>query len=371
MISFRAIRQPSDAAPRVRGAPGGACLVTKLIGIGLLTFLIGFGGEAVAGPPKRRPFLRGMALGHYSDIRNKVLQRKLDELRDLGVSHISLVVSWSMQQVSSTRIGPRLGYVTPDNVLVRIMRAARARGFKVFLFPILDVVERKMGQWRGTIRPGDWNVWWRNYSQFILHYAALAKRERADLFCVGSELVSTERMRGRWTNLISRVRKIYSGELVYSANWDHYEPVSFWDLVDRVGLTGYYKVAAGKRDSERQMLAAWKRIRGKLVRWSRKLGRPFFFTELGYPSLDGGAETPWNYTLARKPDPEEQRRAYSAFVRAWRGVPELGGVVFWDWYGDGGPKCTRYTPRGKPAAKVIRRWFRSRGPLAGGGDQGP
>ena len=35
-------------------------------------------------------------------------------------------------------------------------------------------------------------------------------------------------------------------------------------------------------------------------------------------------------------DLEEQRRAYQAFVEAWRGVDALGGVFFWIWDGAGG-----------------------------------
>jgi len=93
------------------------------------------------------------------------------------------------------------------------------------------------------------------------------------------------------------------------------------------------------------------------VRWAKRIKRPLIFTEGGYPSADGGAVHPWDYTVNAPPDLEEQRRAFEAFVQTWDGVPQLGGVFFWDWYGDGGPTDTRYTPRGKPAQAVIRRWF--------------
>ena len=85
---------------------------------------------------------------------------------------------------------------------------------------------------------------------------------------------------------------------------------------------------------------------------------PFIFTEVGYPSRDGAAVEPWDYTKSTPVDLEEQRRAFSAFTRAWTGSRQLAGVFFWDWYGEGGAKCRRYTPRGKPAARVIQRWFR-------------
>jgi len=306
-------------------------------------------------------FVRGMALGMYSGISNRKLNRKLREVKSLGVSHVSLVVSWSMDDVHSARIAARAGYSTPDAVLRRMIRRARSMGLEVFLFPIIEVHKRSLGQWRGTIKPPDWDAWWRDYTRFILHYARIAARTDVSMYCVGSELVSTEHDRARWKTLISRVRKIYTGKLLYSANWDHYRPVSFWDLVDVAGLTAYYKIADGTYATEEWMVRQWLIIRKELSRWSRReIKRPFIFTEVGYPSRDGGAVEPWDYTKDTRPDPEEQRKAYSAFTRAWTGSTRLAGVFFWDWYGEGGPKCRRYTPRGKPAARVIRRWYRKK-----------
>jgi hypothetical protein len=312
-------------------------------------------GDAAA--QRGKPFLRGVALGQYSDLPLKDLNRKLDDLRRLNVTHVSLVVSWSTRDIRSTSIAPDPQIATPDKVVTRIIEAAHRAGFQVFLFPILDVQQRKLQEWRGAIQPPNWDDWWRSYRRFILHYADLAASTKAEMLCVGSELVSTEKMRDRWQNLIGRVRRAYAGKLVYSANWDHYTPVVFWDLVDVIGMTAYYQLAKAKNAPESEMTASWVAIRGKLVAWSRKMKRPFIFTEVGYPSLVGAAVTPWDYTLTTPVNVEEQARAYRAFVRAWSGVPELAGVFFWDWYGDGGAKDRTYTPRGKPAEGVIRTWY--------------
>ena len=64
---------------------------------------------------------------------------------------------------------------------------------------------------------------------------------------------------------------------------------------------------------------------------------------------------------ARETDLEEQRRAYVAFVRTWNGAAEVRGVYWWNWFGFGGEKDTNYTPRKKPAAEVIRRWYQRPG----------
>jgi hypothetical protein len=303
------------------------------------------------------PFVRGIALGQHTDISDADLTGKLNELRWLGASHVSLVVSWSTRDVHSAQIGPLAGSTTSDAVLERMVTRAHALGFKVLLFPILDVQRRRAQEWRGALVPSDWDVWWRSYHRFVLHYAALAMRARVEIFSIGSELVTTEKMRGRWVTLAREVRKIYPGKILYSANWDHYAPVAFWDAVDMVGLTAYYKLADRVLASEREMETAWREAQAHLVAWSRKTKRPFVFTEVGYPSITGGAITPWDYTRDGPPSPEEQRRAYKAFIRAWSGVPALAGVFFWDWYGNGGKEDRGYTPRGKPAEHLIRAWY--------------
>jgi len=298
-----------------------------------------------------------MALGEYSDLRDPELTAKLNELRWLGVGHVSIIVSWSTQDVRATKIEPLAGSTTPDAVLIRMIERARALGLKVFLFPIVDVRNRKGTEWRGALEPPDWDAWWRSYQRFVLHYATLAARSKAELLCVGSELITTEPMRGRWRDLIARVRKVYGGKIAYSANWDHYTPVTFWDLVDVIGLTGYYKLAEAAGAREEEMLASWRGARSRLVTWSKKLRRPFIFTEVGYPSIAGCAVAPWDYTRTTAVSHEEQTRAFRAFVRAWTGTPQLAGVFFWDWYGPGGKADRGYTPRGKPAERVIRSWY--------------
>ena len=86
--------------------------------------------------------------------------------------------------------------------------------------------------------------------------------------------------------------------------------------------------------------------------------KPLVFLEVGYPSLDGGAKYPWDYTAKTRADLEEQAMAYRAFSRCWRGRPELLGVFFYEWWGEGGLGDKKYTPRNKPAMDIIRGFFR-------------
>jgi hypothetical protein len=308
----------------------------------------------LAAPAAAAPAIRGVALGLYDD-GDKAAD--LAGIAALGADTVSLVVSWKQHDVRSVELAPAPGVTLPDDRVREVMRAAHKAHLKVFLFPIVEVELRRPLEWRGTIKPDDVQRWWQNYEAFILHYATLAGDEDADLFAVGSELVSTESWRERWVHLIAGVKKKYKGKLVYSANWDHYEPVTFWDKVDYVGVTAYNELTKNKDAPENELAAAWRSVRGALVAFAAKVGRPLIITEIGYTSQDGAAVHPWDYTLRAPIDLEEQRRCYAAFVAAWRDEPHLAGVFFWQWYGAGGPTDGSYTMRGKPAETVLKAWY--------------
>ena len=109
-----------------------------------------------------------------------------------------------------------------------------------------------------------------------------------------------------------------------------------------------------------ELVASWRSVRDKILAWRRGAGlsdRPLVFTELGYASIDGCASKPWDYTQQTPIDLQEQALCYQAFFRAWSGRSELAGVFVYEWWGSGGLEDRGYTPRGKPAEEVVRRWF--------------
>lgn len=304
------------------------------------------------------PPIRGMALGLFAQEEDYDYQRPLREIAALGATDVAISAVYWQTTVQSADLRAIPGWTASDAALRRAIRAGRAAGLRVMMFPILRIAEPKAGQWRGTIAPQDEDAWWRSYAALMLHLARLAQAEGASGLAIGSELVSRERSRLRWLELIDRVRLTAPAlHLVYSANWDHFREVSFWDAVDVVGVTGYFEIAKRFDASEAEMVAAWAPIRRDLERFSKELGRPIVLTEVGYPSLDGGAMWPWDETRRAEVDHEEQRRAYAAFVQAWGGARFLDGVYFWNWFGEGGPASSDYTPRDKPAARVIASFY--------------
>ncbi len=274
-----------------------------------------------------------------------------------GATHVALVVSWEQKDVRSSAIERSPRVTAADRELVAALRRAARRGLRAVVFPVLSVRDLAPGQWRGALRPRDVDAWWLAHERFILHYAAIAEAESAAALVIGSELGFAESWRDRWFHLISRVEKVYRGELIYSANWDHFEQVSFAARLDHLGVSAYFPLAKGGDATQAELDRSWRRHKAALVRFARAARVSLWLTEVGYPSRDGAASHPWDYGADGAVDLAEQYRCFAALVAAWNGESALEGLMVWNWWGEGGPRDRDYTPRGKPAAALLRAWF--------------
>ncbi len=305
------------------------------------------------------PLQKGIALGLFAEDPGFSYAPLLKEIRATGATHVSLVVPYYQYDIRSVRIGPHPRFSPQPGVLTRTVKEARAMGLKVFLFPILRLeYAATPDEWRGALRPHDPDAWWASYTEFILQMARVAARHGVSALCVGSELSAMDTRPERWTPLIARARKIFRGQLVYSANWDHYDKVGIWHLVDLAGLSAYFPLIGGdEKPTLHRLIHAWREQRVRISRWRARIGKPLLFTELGYHSQARTSSTPWDEAADKPVSLEEQALCYQAFMRVWRGTSYLRGVYFWTWFGWGGPRSREYTPRGKPAARVICQWF--------------
>lgn len=315
---------------------------------------------------------RGVALGLFASDPRWDYGPLLDEVRDLGATHVLLAVVWTQRTVGSARLHRQRGASADDDVIVRTLQQAKARGLSATLFPIVRLEQHAPDEWRGRIEPrAGVDAWFASYRDYILTMAGLARQGGAARLSVGSELVSLEHHDARWRALIADARARFPGRVLYSANWDHFTRVPFWDAVDDVGVTGYFELAANERLPTNEELArAWREPLASLRALKAATGKPLIVTEVGYPSMVGAARSPWDETRRAAVDLEGQARLIDAFCRAFRGpvgavdagdVAEggLDGFYVWNWFGFGGPADTSYTPRNKPGAAALARCLRA------------
>lgn len=319
--------------------------------------------EPIANPPpaSKQPRQRGVALGMFAEDVSFSYAPLLSEIAALGASHVALIVPLYQEHGSSnqlylhTRLSPTLEMVADT------IRAAQRMELEVTLFPIVRLAHPRTPQeWRGTLAPSDRDAWFASYGQLVGDLASLATLTGATRLVVGSELSTLDGDLGRWKKLIALIKAVYTGTLVYSSNWDHYEEAALFELVDEIGIVGYFGLRDADGPSDVEALAArWRQIGRHIESVVARWGKPFVFTELGYRSRAGATAAPWDETFGGAPDVDEQRRGFEAFRLAWT-APQpvhgrLDGVYIWNWYGYGGSTTTSYTPRGKPATETVKR----------------
>ena len=230
---------------------------------------------------------------------------------------------------------------------------ARELGLKVILKAMVNCRD---GYWRAYIHffdqevpvePG-WGEWFAAWTEHVKLVAKMAEENKADMLCVGCEMVGTDHRETEWRQLIAEVRGIYAGPLTYNCDKYQEDHVSWWDAVDVISSSGYYPAD----DLDRQ----FERIRGA----AERAGKPFMFMECGCPSRHGSDRRPNDWRYGTGVSPETQAEWSRAFLDALERYPFVRGTGWWDWpatrlYPEyAGTDDNGYCTWGKPANALIR-----------------
>ena len=247
-----------------------------------------------------------------------------------------------------------------DKALVHTINKAHSLGMKVMLKPHVDV---KTGEWRGDIIPG--LEWFDSYKKYIIHYARLAAEYNVELFCVGTELINTTipLWQGQWRDIIKGVREIFNGWLVYSANWNEYKDVNFWDRLDFIGIDAYFPLTGKKDPTKEELISAWKVNAMDIDRWLKEKGlnKPVIFSEIGYCSADTTNTQPWvtfSDTVKDKIDQQEQVDCLEAMFTVCPAYPWFKGFYLWSYFPQERWSPLGFIIRGKKAEEVFADWLK-------------
>jgi hypothetical protein len=314
-----------------------------------------------------------------TDFDSPSFRQSIDNLASTKANYVALMVPWYQSNLYSTDIGA--GWNTPtDASLVSGINYIHSKGMKILLIPHVDSYT---GEWRANINPSDRNTWFTNYGNLLNHLAQIAQQTGADELSVGAELISMSTNTSnpdntqRWINLINQVRATYSGKLTYSANWgdpggfvDEKAHINFWPQLDFVGISAYYNLRQAPDNSVPALENAWNSwLNSDIAAFANSVNKPILFTEIGYKSVTGSHNQPWDYNWSGPADQNEQANDYTALFDFWDKQSFMQGVFFWDWSSDpnaGGAGDTGYTPQNKQAQSVMTQWFSGTGTSGGG-----
>jgi hypothetical protein len=300
----------------------------------------------------------------------------------------------------------RYGGTPDDGSLMRMIEELRSRGLKVALYP-MPLIDVEGKPWRGRLSgdPADVHDFFtrpNGYNRFIMHYAQLLSG-KLDAMMIGTEMKALTAITDgegvfpsvdQFVALAASVKQsVGSATLVsYAADWSEYhhadagwyhlDPLWASPDIDVIGIDAYFPLTNAPQsqitkqtieegwrsgegydfyyaDSERtdaQPLSpayAWKNIEwwwnnlhtnpnGQQTPWIPQ-SKPIWFTEYGFPSVDGAANQPNVFVDAsssesayprfsnRQIDFVAQRDAIIATERAWENSPVVTKRFLWAW----------------------------------------
>lgn len=291
----------------------------------------------------------------------------LAHFESLGVEWLQLMTFAHQPDVNRPEI--RFGRSPWPSAFIK---AARAKGMKILLKP--HVFSRQFydgsQRWRGSIAmksPADRAAWFANYERFIVDQARQAAADGVEMLSVGLEYVEMTRDAApEWRRIIKAVRAVFPGKLTYAADYNHETGhIDWWDALDVIGVNGYFQLAEGESPAASALALGIAPHLARCTALAERFKRPIVFTEIGFPSVSRAAMRPWQWPSGDEtPDPALQARLFETVFQACSHAKWCQGMYWWKYYElpEKTPEAVDYTPRGKPAEAVLKRWY--------GGEQG-
>lgn len=332
---------------------------------------------AIAHDRRRFPAMLGLQMGANHTFEGySVDTGYLSEGSDASLERLKSIGANTVALVPYTYFLRRDGQASPlpfmrgpgkenDESMIHGGFTAKKLGMTVFLKPHIQ------GLWPGHIEMSSqsgWDAFFGFYERWIRHYALLAEIYQYEVLSLGVEMVkATTQHEDRWRELAARIRKIYSGALVYSANWgSELEQLGFWDAFDYIGIDSYYPLSDKDDASDAELLAGARSVVKRIEAVHRRFDRPVIFTEIGFVNTRAPWKEPWKGDRG-EPEFEHQVRAFEVMFQALAGKPWCRGIYWWKWSSHperyGGARDVSHIINGKPVELVLAKWFKRLGSI--------
>ena len=153
------------------------------------------------------PQLVGFSLNVYHTNPFAQYLTAVDQIAATGFNCVQVVTSVFQRDGASQRVavevGPGRGPARSE--LIHLLQYAKANELITCLMPQVNFTHPRTNEWRGKIQPATWRSWWHGYATAIDYFLSIAVEAEVDLFCVGCELISTQKPEylPRWQELIA------------------------------------------------------------------------------------------------------------------------------------------------------------------------
>ena len=246
---------------------------------------------------------------------------------------------------------------TPKELAIAI-KIAEQDNLRVTIRPLLDETDLGVGNWRGNLNPSNISTWFISYEKFLRPYLIIAEKYKVSTFIVGVELTSLQSS-DQWNKLISKVRKIFHGQLGYSENWDVFHTGKRTPNLARIGVDAYFAVKATPNATIAQLTKGWESWFNTIPASINK--SQLVIDEVGIASQNGAYLLPY-YSGNKKQSLNFliQSNWFTAACLTVKNL-HLGGIYYWDLFFNNNHQVnslpTSFVRR--PGAQAIKSCFES------------
>ncbi|MBD3379353.1 MAG: hypothetical protein GF408_02710 [Candidatus Omnitrophica bacterium] len=207
-------------------------------------------------------------------------EKDFRRLAEAGAGYATICVTRYMDNHNATEIKVT-GSTLSDADLRDTIKKAREAGLKVLLKPRIGIINNHNNTYSssdvGFSSESDWVKWFKEYRNFIGHYARLADSCGVEIFCIGTELSFTTQREDKWREVIAETRGVYEGKLVYASSSDNFTRIAFWKELDLIGI----EAAAPSEEqvpTTEEMKEVWNKWHDIIASIQMSLNKPVILT---------------------------------------------------------------------------------------------
>ncbi|MEY9933151.1 hypothetical protein ABH926_007804 [Catenulispora sp. GP43] len=253
--------------------------------------------------------------------------RLLNYVVGLGANSVAIAFPIFTDGVHPTRVYGKPDITPSPEALGRVIAAAKARGLRVMVRPLLDEANLlPSGGWRGSIAPPNVDAWFASYRSFLDPYFAVAKTQHAEEFVVATELDSFIGDSAQWRQVVADGQARFGGLITYASTWNTWDHAHVPSPVPDVGVDAYPPVHLGDSATVDQLSAAW-------TSWLKSRPASVLsqtaIQELGIPAQSGVYANPGSWGSANAAiEPQIQVNWFAAACQSARAL-HMRGLYFW------------------------------------------
>ena len=318
--------------------------------------------------------------GYYE---TEEMQKQPELMKNAGVNWVTLNMNCCQKAYYSRDIFLDFEFSTGEIELMRYVELLHKNDIHVLFKPCLTPLD---GMWMGSINfptgqqiqgvnTDYWTEWFNSFKRAMKYFSHIAEVIGMDAMLIGAEYRGTESKAKEWNEVIEIVRENFSGPISYEFTPASCKvPPEWFKNLDFLSYS-YYPPAAPRTglakdspDYTREQMEEYLKSRQETVKWlSETFGnKPVVFSEYGVRSAHGLIMQPENFTSTSHYDGQQQADYMEASFNTFYQLPQWMGLFWWKWdetqdrphYKDDPNGDKGFTIQGKPAEKVLVRWFK-------------